>query len=261
MYSQITSEPLVSIGLPAYNGGPFIKQTIESLLSQEYENIELVISDNASTDETQSVCLPYTRIDKRVRYFRNEENLGATFNFKRVFELAKGPYFMWASCHDLWENNFVSSCLELISNHDKMILCCPNADWIDKNNNFLESIPAFPDTRGFYRIERCQLVLWGLKYAYPVYGLFRSDALKKTNLFSNTIGPDIILLFELSFLGEFGFIPSTLFHIRRMDDYGSWDDYLRKSLNRTVDGIERRILFWKMLFTYLSVINRYVPQA
>ncbi|MEM4134638.1 MAG: glycosyltransferase, partial [Candidatus Micrarchaeia archaeon] len=79
--------PLVSIGMPVYNGERFIRQALDSLLAQDYENFELIISDNASEDKTPEICLEYAARDKRIRYYRNEKNMGAAWNFKRVFDL------------------------------------------------------------------------------------------------------------------------------------------------------------------------------
>lgn len=105
---------LVSIGMPVYNGERYIVEALDSLLAQDYENFELIISDNASTDRTQGICLEYTSRDKRIRYYRNETNMGALWNFNRVFELSSGEYFMWASHDDLWRPHFISELVGLL---------------------------------------------------------------------------------------------------------------------------------------------------
>ena len=85
----------VSIGLPVYNGEKYLEQALISILSQTYTDFELIISDNASTDRTQAICREYAAKDPRIRYYCNEENLGAAPNHNRVFELASGEYFKW----------------------------------------------------------------------------------------------------------------------------------------------------------------------
>src|SRR5687767_11052901 len=85
--------PKVSIGMPVYNGANYIRRSIRSILDQDYRNLELVISDNASTDETEAICREMAATDDRIRYFRNEVNLGAAKNYNRVFELAQGEFF------------------------------------------------------------------------------------------------------------------------------------------------------------------------
>ena len=68
--------PIVSIGLPVYNGETFLKDTLESILQQTFSNFELIISDNASTDATEKICKSFASKDERIRYHRNESNLG-----------------------------------------------------------------------------------------------------------------------------------------------------------------------------------------
>src|SRR4029453_11577973 len=95
------SSPKVSIGLPVYNGEPHLRGAIESVLGQDYSNLELIISDNASTDGTWDLCRGFAERDSRVRMYHNDTNIGAAAKFNRVFELASGPYFVWAAHDDL----------------------------------------------------------------------------------------------------------------------------------------------------------------
>src|SRR5215467_10718909 len=82
--------PKVSIGLPVFNGQAYLKGAIVSILEQDYQDLELIICDNASTDETESLCREFARTDPRVRYYRNDSNIGFANNTRRVFELANG---------------------------------------------------------------------------------------------------------------------------------------------------------------------------
>ncbi len=91
--------PTVNIGMPVYNAENYLQGALDSLLAQDYGDFDLLISDNASTDRTQEICLDYTARDRRVRYQRNGRNIGAADNFNRVLEPACGKYFMWAA-HD-----------------------------------------------------------------------------------------------------------------------------------------------------------------
>jgi glycosyltransferase involved in cell wall biosynthesis len=87
------SKPKLSIGLPVYNGERYLRQTLDSLLGQEFQDLELIISDNGSSDGTAAICEAYAKADKRVRYYRSNTNQGATWNYRRVLELAEGTYF------------------------------------------------------------------------------------------------------------------------------------------------------------------------
>jgi glycosyltransferase involved in cell wall biosynthesis len=100
-------KPLVSIGMPVFNGENFISEALDSLLCQNYKNIEIIISDNCSTDRTETICRKYSKLDTRIFYKRQPSNLGAVNNFLEVLRRSKGNYFMWASADDLWGNRFV----------------------------------------------------------------------------------------------------------------------------------------------------------
>jgi len=250
--------PRVSIGMPAYNGERYIRQALDTLMAQTFTDFELIISDNASTDRTQDICLDYAAKDNRIKYYHNEQNKGPIQNFNQVFELSSGKYFMWASCNDAWEPGYISRCVEVLEQESAVVLCYSLADCIDVDGNGLNLILRGSDSRGLDKISRCHMVLWGMQYAYPVYGLIRADALRQTKIFKKRIGTDIILLFELSFLGEFAQIPEVLLHIRRLSDYGSWDAYIDKTFGKSLKGLRRRWLFWGMLFGYLCTVNRHV---
>lgn len=107
-------KPLVSIGMPVYNGELFIREAIDSLLVQTFTDFELIISDNASTDKTESICREYTANDQRIRYIKQPENKGALANFQFVLDEAAGEYFMWAAADDIWSLNWIESLLEII---------------------------------------------------------------------------------------------------------------------------------------------------
>ena len=97
------SAPLVSIGLPTHDGESLIAQALESLLAQDHEHLEIVVSDNASTDRTPEIVREFMRRDSRIRHERVEELLSAPRNFNRAFSLTSGRYFMWAADDDLWD--------------------------------------------------------------------------------------------------------------------------------------------------------------
>ncbi|WNC86000.1 glycosyltransferase family 2 protein [Thermosynechococcus sp. QKsg1] len=94
---MLSYEHNLSIGMPVYNGAKFIREALDSLLAQTFTDFELIISDNASTDETEAICREYAAKDKRIRYVRQAQNLGAAANFKYVLDEARGEYFMWAA--------------------------------------------------------------------------------------------------------------------------------------------------------------------
>src|SRR3989338_8497592 len=105
---------LVSIGLPVFKGGNYLKVAIESLLLQSHDSFELIISDNNSTYKTSEICKKYFKIDRRIRNYRQSINIGAIDNFNYVLSKAKGKYFMWAAHDDRWHKDFIKYLLRSI---------------------------------------------------------------------------------------------------------------------------------------------------
>lgn len=119
--------PLVSIGMPVYNGADVLEQAIESVLSQTFHDFELIISDNASTDATEALCLNFAARDSRVRYIRQPVNLGAAGNFRFVLNEACGRYYMWAAADDLRSPDFLAENVAFLDAHpDYVASTCPN---------------------------------------------------------------------------------------------------------------------------------------
>lgn len=101
------------------------------MLRQTYRNIELIISDNASTDATHAVCTELAARDSRVRYSRNDANIGAAKNYNHVFALARGKYFKWAAHDDVLAPSFVERCVAVLEADREIVLCSSKARRID----------------------------------------------------------------------------------------------------------------------------------
>ena len=139
------NEHLVSIGMPVYNSEQHIRQALDSVLAQDYEKFELIISDNASTDGTQKICLNYAARDERIRYYRNERNMGMKWNMNRLLELASGEYFKWAGSHDFIAPSFISRCKESLDTNPQVVLAYPIAQAIDEKGDAIKEIFAGDD--------------------------------------------------------------------------------------------------------------------
>ena len=107
--------------MPVYNGAETIHKAIDSALSQTYSNFELIISDNFSDDSTQLICQEYARLDNRIRYYRQSENIGATANFKFVLDKAVGKYFMWAAADDYRTPDFIYENLRFLEENPSYV--------------------------------------------------------------------------------------------------------------------------------------------
>jgi glycosyltransferase involved in cell wall biosynthesis len=219
--SDTTNPPLVTIGVPVYNGERFLCRTLDSLLAQEYANFELIISDNASTDATERIAREYAAGDARIRYYRNERNLGALYNFNRVADLAGGKYFMWASCHDLWHPQFVARCVETFEQDPSVVMCFPRAAEIDLEDRPIRSLHEALDTRGLSRAGAYRRAMNYLQ-GYHAYGLYRMDALRKVLPYKQSISPDALMVAEMAFHGSFAAVEGELFYLRRLPEFRDW---------------------------------------
>jgi len=206
--------PLVSIGMPLYNEEQYLRTSLDSLLRQDYPNLELVISDNASTDSTETICREYGKRDRRIRYHRQACNRGGAWNFNEAFHLSRGSYFMWAAGHDCWEPKFLSTCLGALEREPAAVLSYPRSRLIDPNGNEIERTSSYIDTRHMGIVARFNLAVWWLVNPQAIYGLMRADALRKTRLAQPVFAADQVLLAELSLLGPFVHVPETLFYPR-----------------------------------------------
>ncbi len=116
--------PRVSVGLPVYNGADYVAEAIKSILGQTYQDFELLIQDNASTDATENICRAYAARDPRVSYVRNLRNVGAAANYNLVFERARGHYFKWAAHDDVCAPDFLVRCVGALDRDPAVVLCC-----------------------------------------------------------------------------------------------------------------------------------------
>jgi len=218
------SKPRLSIGIPVFNGEKYLNETLDSLLAQTYIDFEIIISDNASFDNTPEICKNYALRDNRIRYFRNSINKGAAYNYNRVFNLAKGQYFKWAAHDDLYSPEFLEKCIEVLDKDKSIVLCYSRAKKIDEYGRIIGSyslIPNFSLPKPSRRFFEC---LCTPHAYYPIFGVIRRKILKKTNLIGKYPSSDTVLLAKLILLGKFYEIPEYLFFKRDYPE-NSWRTY------------------------------------
>ena len=207
--------PTVSVGLPIYNGERYLESALRSLLAQTFEDFELVISDNASTDRTEEICRDFLATDPRVRYHRNHKNIGGSPNHNRVRELSRGRYFMWASDDDLRAPTYLERCLDILEENPNLVICYTKTQRIDEHG---QGIPSYVETDldvGALSpaIRFAEVIQLG-HILEPILGLIRSSALSRTRPEGSFADSDRVLLAELACLGPFYRISETLFFRR-----------------------------------------------
>src|SRR6267143_2039520 len=175
--------PRVSIGLPVFNVEKYVAGALKCLLGQDYEDFELIISDNASTDATESICREFAARDSRIRYSRNERNIGASPNYNRVFRLARGEFFKWAAHDDECHPSLVRRCLEEFERAGaSAVLVCPEAEIIDEIGEVNFHSPDRVGSTASRPFKRLASVLSTSSYVHSLWGLIRVDALRRTRL-------------------------------------------------------------------------------
>lgn len=213
-FNQDKNDLLVSIGLPVYNSALRIRQALDCLLGQKYRNIELVISDNASTDETQKICEEYAKSDNRIRYIRQEKNLGQVNNITYVIKEAKGEYFMLAADDDWWDSNFISILKPVLDKYPKYGASISSVLRVYDDGNIRDEVRYTGDlnlTNLSYK-----KVLYMMASEKPIHwfcGLFRTQLLK--NLlripFPKCKAHDRVFMCELALVTHFYSFPNILY--------------------------------------------------
>ena len=207
---------LVSVGVPVYNGARYLRQALDSLLAQDYAQFEIIISDNASEDETESICREFEARDSRVRYLRTDRNMGPLWNFQRVHELARGEYFMWAAHDDLRAPRCLGLCVAALAQHAQAVMCCTDTRFIDEEGRDISDEFPFQGHHptGSTPYERLRQIARSTAWV-DIYSLFRTSIIGQTRLKSiNFWGADVVLVAEVCLRGEVLAIPEKLLDYR-----------------------------------------------
>jgi glycosyltransferase involved in cell wall biosynthesis len=254
------NSPKVTIGLPVYNGDKKgLRQSIESILGQDYSNIELVISDNASTDGTSGVCQEFAAKENRVRYYRNETNIGANKNFLRALDLCTSAFFKWAEHGDVHEPSYISSCMKKMLEDDAIVLCYPRTRAIHENgvseiaNDHVNAMDDSP-------VERYVHVISELCYCNAFYGIYRTSVVRELKLWDTECrGPDVVMMAEIALKGKILQIDDILYLTHRDNKWSQPIEEQTCRLYRMSDPnrIHRGITFpfCRMIIEHLDMVR------
>lgn len=216
-----SGKPRVSIGMPVYNGEVYLRQSIESILAQTFQDFELIISDNGSSDRTEEICRAYAARDGRIRYYGESVNRGAAWNHNRVFELSRGEYFKWHCHDDLCDPTFLEKCVGVLDRDPSVVLCYSQFARIDQQGKLIEGttfgwspIASSPVSGIAVAHERFRTVIRRRNACEEIYGLMRRQAAEETRLIGAYTQSDDNFLAELALRGKFHEIPEPLFRYR-----------------------------------------------
>lgn len=199
---------LVSIGFATRNHAELLRKALNSLLAQTYTNFELIISDNASTDETRKICEEYANKDNRIRYILQKENIGGLRNFEFVLSVARGDYFMWAADDDWWEPEFISVLARALDNRPECGVAMSSFRRLFEDGQSHREI-RWVGKFDFSSLDYAGILRKMMMFRTPpllcIYGLFRTKLLKGflVRPFKHCIAPDRVLMCEVALATRF----------------------------------------------------------
>jgi GT2 family glycosyltransferase len=207
--------PLVSVGLPVFNGESFLRGAMDSILGQSHSNLELIVSDNASTDGSAAIADEYAARDSRVRNFRQPRNIGATRNYNFVAARARGKYMKWASANDYCDTAMFAACVEVLESDPGVVLCYGRTRLVDESTGAVRSFDGDFQITDELPSVRLARVVTQMSLNNAFNGLIRTEALRRTGMIRGYPAGDIVLMAELAMAGKFVLLPQPLLH-RRM---------------------------------------------
>ncbi len=205
--------PLVTIGLPVFNGADTLAAALETLVRQDYPNLQIVISDNASTDGTLAICEEFARGDPRIRIIRKQVNEGAVANFRTVLDAAEGEFFMWAAADDYWYPQFIGRLLPALRADSAagVAMCAVDRRLPDGSPFDLIRFIGDMNPNGMGHLRLLGKILSGAKYNLFIYGLFRTQLLRRAmRCFPEVLGGDRQFICQLALARRFAYVDEVL---------------------------------------------------
>lgn len=266
---MVMEKSFVSLCIPVYNGEKYLKEALDSILSQTFQRFEIIISDNASTDRTEKICREYLKKDDRISYYRNKMNIGGPRNYNRLVDLASGDYFKWTAYDDILAPEYLEECVNVLDNDSSIILCHSLVNRINENG----IIDGNYDDRKLSKIssgkphERFGDLIYNRNTCWAIHGVVRTDFLKKTQLHGDYLGADRNFLAEVGLLGRIFEVQKHLF-LRR--DHPSAYTNIYYSKRKQVRNYRTQLAWWKgknqknlivlptlkLLIELIKVVNR-----
>lgn len=251
--------PRVSIGMPVYNGEAFLREALDCILGQTFGDFEVIISDNASTDCTEEICRSYLSRDNRIRYNRNDQNLGAARNFNLVFGQSQGEYFKWAPHDDLIDRTFLEKCVGILDADPSIALCQSRIRFInDQSVNEGEYTIRMNHVGSYLPHERFHDLILTDHWCIDVFGLIRSSVLRQTSLIQSYIASDRNMLAHIALLGRYHYLQEPLFFSRNHRDRSIWAIPFHSRAAWFDPSSKQRFVFpyWRLLGDYCKTVHR-----
>ena len=207
-------QPTVTIAVPVYNGAAYLRESLDSILSQDFGDFEVIIGDNASSDGTEDICRDFAARDPRIVYHRSPLNRGAAWNYNRLFGVAAGRYFKWASHDDRIAPGYLTACVGELERCPEAVIAFPHTVLIARDGQPLGGHADDWDVRYGRAWQRFRHTINQHGLHNVVFGLMRAEAVRSTRLIGRFDGSDIVFLTEMALRGQFHQVPGDLFQRR-----------------------------------------------
>lgn len=208
------SEPLVSVGMPVYNGARFLGEALDSIRAQTHRNLDIVISDNGSTDATPELCRMAAAVDSRIRYFRQEMVLSANDNFHFVREQRRGAYFLWAAHDDVREPDFVAETLGMLAADPRLVLAHSRTILIDASGAEEGTLALYGEAIAGDDPAARVAAFVRERNNVAFYGLMPERVVASMPKVGPSLTSDIEFVLGLAVRGPIGISPRPLFRYR-----------------------------------------------
>ncbi len=244
--------PLITVGIPAYNSGEYLAPAIQSVLDQSYQNLEVLILDNCSTDSTKSVGEIFQKQDGRVRYIRHPENIGWINNFNLIPTLATGEYVLFFADDDLYDVDYIKLLHQEFVKDPSLKIAIGSIELIELDGRHKKSINCFDEahvlsTAGMSDVERVSNFIrfghfrewsWSINLA-----LYLRETMIKHPFNIKLIDPGTLFNRSVIFEGNVGFNPKAKFY-KRVGGFSGGENYgrSRETIKTKFDDVKNEFL-------------------
>ncbi len=226
--------PLVSIMMPVFNsmsyarsnGYRLLPQALDSLLAQTHSNLELIILDNQSTDETSTICNDYAQKDPRIRFVRDSAPHNPHEASSKLATMAQGKYCVYAGDDDLWHPEYITRMVEFLELHENVTMAYSNACWVDVEGKIEPQPMVTPDaayTQDFSSLFNFCSYAYHANVIPPIFGVYRTRRLNELlpfETFDETIANvDNLFLLKFFLKDKCHFLDEILFFYRKKHRY------------------------------------------
>jgi len=269
MNQDLMTGPLVSIGIPLYNESAYVKRTVDSALAQSYRNIEIIVSDNCSTDNTYDILTSEFKDIENLRIYRQPKNIGPNANFEFLMHQANGEFFMWLGGHDAIHPEYVAMAVKVHGEHPDSSLVYFQHQFLDHELNFIQT-PPLPSIASHHLSRNLSAikVFNALNYCTHIHGVWRLKHRPEIE-FTKYFGPDHLILFIMSLCGSIHEISQS-YYLRVVNRSENSEDMIKRYKSygyNLVDGdlmytlyeSHQRYLLRKLrlvLFLKLALMNK-----